>query len=745
MKKLKSIVCMLVLMFSAVCLWACKDNTKKVTLESVATNIKEFYYIDETIDWNNINVVAKYSDKTNKILDKGEFDINVADAKQDTLWVLDTDGLKAETAGALTAKEYNLTLHIVGQKTTYPIKVTVSENESVAYDLDLFTDPACISAFKHNTQENPNGFKNVANAKYYVGDDNGFDITPEYTLYRKNTEIDSDVKIQLSVKVLLDGVEVGEEYYTYADGKVDFTEKAIGKEFTIKVLPKYFTKNVDGDDIQEVSFNVNVKDGYNIYDEKDLGMLSITPDGINMESYRRNKSNSIMYNKDATGSKYYEKSWVDTWKNFLKNNGYADNEIMYIKGAYFHKDLDITKEDLPSEFFITAEESADGYATGKLRDWVLAYTHYMEDDFTLEGNYFSVSIEKLPVNGNIGENGEHIYKKGEKPTEFGHSKMFNFIGMCVDENNPSKLSNEKIAYVNNINAIGNTNGIISGGGEGASEEEKQEVYSAAGGMIMFQNASCGAVAENINIKSAMIGWFIETTDKANNNLNSNSKQQVTALNNMNITDCFNSGIFAWGGQGGCNITNSTFARFGGPSIFAVSTHKGQNNDGTESRGCYVNYDSSVVFENYIGGSEAWFNITPGASDAAINLKSLDRLFNAYGKSILKEGKFNLKVLFMDENYLTSSGIYLYGQINNYDFANGYVRTFNSNKAPFVWTNGNSDNQSYIGKAGEQYAIFNLDQTQRITPLTGDELCLINPAGSASMGIIMDMYDYIPKA
>lgn len=732
---------MLVLMLSAVCLWACKDSNKKATLESVTTNIKEFYYIDETIEWDKISVVTKYSDKTSKVLEKGEFDIKVADAKPDTLWVLDTDGLKAETAGSLTAKEYNLTLHIVGEETTYPIKVTVSENESVAYDLDLFGVPACISSFRHNVSaDNPNGFKNIANAKYYVGDDNGFDITPEYTLYRKNTDIDSDVKIQLSVKVLLDNVEVNEEYYTYADGKIDFTEKAVGKEFTIKVLPKYFTQNRDGDDIVEASFNVNVKDGYNIYDEKDLGMLSITPDGINMENYNRNISCSIFYNKDATGSKYYAKSWVETWKNFLKANGYKDDEIKYIKGAYFHKDLNVTKDDLPSEFFITAEESADGYATGKLRDWVLAYTHYMEDDFTLEGNFFTVNLENLPVNGSIGENGTRIYKKGEKPTDFGHSKMFNFIGMCVYENEPDKLSNEKIAYVSNINAIGNTNGIISGSGESASEEEKQEVYSAAGGMIIFQNASCGAVAENINIKSAMIGWFIEMTDKENNNINNNSKEQLTTLNNMNITDCFNSAIFSWGGQGGCDITNSKLARLGGPSIFAVSVHNGSKNDGTESRGCYVNYDNTVEFENYIGGGEAWFNITPGAEAAAMNLKKLDPLFNAYGKSILKEDKFNLKVLFMDSSYLNSSGVYLYGKVNNYEFTNQYVLAFNKQGAPFIWTNGESNNQAYIGQANNNYAIFNLDQSQRQTPLTGNELNLVYPANGAGMGIIMDLYD-----
>lgn len=758
MKKLKAFICAFIVGISAFCLFACGDNGgDNATLTSVKSNLREFYYITETINWDDFRVVSTYSDKTTKTSDSVEFDIDVEEAKSNTEWVVLTDGLKNETAGNMTAKEYNFIIKKVGTSDSYNQKITVDTDESRAYELDLWSLPKSISTFKDRTKTtgegaNPSGFKTLSNAKYYVGNDNGFDVTPTYTLYKIGTEDDVTVDISLDVKVLEGGTEVGESVYTYSDGKVKFAETVVDRTFTIKVSPKYFEQNRDGDDIPELSFEVVVKDGYNVYNALDLGMMSIVSEDSDINNYRRmDSSRAVFYNK-ATGS-YYESTTNALWKNKFIQEGYTEDEIVNVKAVYIHDDINIAKTDIPAEFFITEDECNNNFAVGLLRDWSFIYSHAMESDFTLEGNYFTVDASALPVNGAKGGNGgkANIYENASQIEEFGHSKLFNFGGMST-ATSLELGSNPYTVYVNNLTAKGNTNGIISATDDNAK--------MAAGGLIMFQNASCATKVENVNINSGMIGWYIEMTDEEYSSWNwatdysdyrgnnySKGHLQKSEFNNMNITDCFNSAFFSWGGAGGTNITNSYLARFGGPAIFAISRNDVSQEDGTLKilpyQAAHISYDDTVEFENFIVGTEAWFSVTEGAGAVMTSVKAVDALFNAYGKTILsadKSGIKNLKVLAMDAKYLKAQTKNLYSKINGYDFKNPYLTGVNSNNAPFIWTNGSSDNMCYIGGT----TLNNITNKEvRESPLTGTEMCISYPiSASGCAGIVFDMVDYV---
>lgn len=743
MKKLKMIVCMLAMMLCSITLVACGNDDKVITIKSATTNLKEFYYVTDSIDWTKLSVTVNYSNNKSETLTNGEFDIETKDAKAETKWILATDGLKNQLAGNMTAKTYNMTLTVIGSETTYPFTVKVNKTEALVYEIGTFEKPNSIATFETNTTKdssgtNVNGFKTVENAKYYVGDDNAFDITPTYTLYSKGTNEQADYKIDLDVTVLLNNIVVGQDYYSYSNGKIYFTDLAVGNEFTIKIKPTYFTTDRDGYEIEEVSFNVSVKDGYNIYTAKDLGMLSIVPENLDYKLYSRENTADIFYNTETNS--YFSGKIATYWNTFLTNNGYTN--LQYVKGAFIHNNISITSADLPSEFFITSKESTDGYATGKLRDQLYIYSHYMQDDFTLEGNYFTVSTKDLPVNGCVNNSGKEILTENGKPSEFGHTKLFDFVGYQVhnDDERIDLESNQKTVTVQNINTVGNTGGIIS-----TENVTTEQIYACAGAIIMFQNLACSANVDNVNISSSMIGWFVDTTDGENNVINpEKSHKQTTTLNNMNIKDCFNSGLFLYGAQGGCEIKNSTLTRFGGPAIHAVSVHKSSDNS-QEERGTNVTFDDTVEIENYVGGQEAWFNLTQGAGAIATQFQALDALFNAYGKTILKDSKFNLKVLFMDESYLGAQNKNLHGTINNYNYANTTLRYVNSLGAPFIWTNGESDNLGYIYQNGSSYQINNLDNSMRTTSLTGNELNLVYPAGNAAVGIIVELKDFVPQA
>lgn len=764
MKKLKSFICMLVLMCSAICLYACKGKDDKATLTSATTNLKEFYYITESIDWTDVKVTAKYSNKSTKTLSKGEFDIPVEDAKEDTEWVLNTNGLKDEIAGELTAKEYDFVLYIVGNETSYPFIVTVDENESRAFELGRFELPQNIQTFNHNISTNANGFKTTQNAKYYVGDDNPFDITPVYDVYKIGTNDDYDININLDVEVFESNTQVGDEVYSYADGKIDFTENAIGNTYTIKIKPKYFNQTRTGNYIQTLSFEVTVQDGYNAYDAYDLGMISIAPEGVNYSMYYKSTGphdpdhNKLYYNAET--NTYYNETHNDVWQRHLKNNGYDDEDIYYIKGIFLHNDIDVKDEYLPAQYFITEKESSGGIATGRLRDWVFPYAHVMQDEFTMEGNYFTVSSESLSVNGGIGFGSNRILSDYSKVSSFGHSKLFSFLGISTAINGNYE-SNQKTATVKNVNTIGNTGDVI-----GKSDAEVRE---AAGGIIMFQNISCPAVVDNIVIRNAMIGWFVERTDSDNtvhnfgteanaqydyNPTTNKAHKQSTIINNTVMEDCFSGAIFSWAGEGGCDITNSVFNRFGGPALFAVTY---SDKDGKKILGADYTYDeSNVTINNWLEGGEAWFVINK-ATPVATQLKGLNNAFSQVNKTFLNDEKFNLKVLVMDSGYLSATTANLYSKVNDYDMQDSTLLDVTSQGSeqetdnvkvtvypPFIWTNANQNNQCYTN------GTYLLDITQKtpkpISTLDGDEVFIMyRISDKCSAGIVMEMQAKTPQA
>lgn len=781
MKKLKSFICMLVLMCSAICLYACKGNDDKATLTSASTNLKAFYYITESIDWTNVKVTAKYSDKSTKELTKGQFDIPVEEANPDTEWVLHTDGLKGQTAGDLAQKEYSLTLYIVGNETSYPFTITVDENESHALELDQFALPSNIQLFNEHITDSETKFLALKESghqtKYYVGNDNPFVITPEYTVYKIGTDDDVLVDIKLDVKVYEGSTEVGSNVYTYADGEIKFDDSIIDRTFTIKIKPKYFDYDRDGYPIETLSFDVTVKDGYNVDSALDLGILSIAPSDATVNDYRHVNSSDIFYNPNASGKdRLYSKNNSQLWTDFLKSKGYADSELIYTKGIFLHGNINITSDDIPSDFLYTDpdEYPSDSWHMGKLRDYSYVYVHLMKDDFNFEGNYFTLDASQVPVNGDYDKTIIKTDEKGEGHN-FGHSKLFYFAGLSTTYDNKIidyNRNNQRILNMQNINAIGNTNDAIST----SNSEHEADQYAAAGGLIMFTNGGCGANVDNVNISAAMIGYFIKATEQANTNIGINA--QETSLNRVNIRNCFNCGIFDWGGQGGLDITNSEMENFGGPAIFVISK---KNSDGSEELGSYVTYDeyTDQHIKSYIGGNEAWFNVTDGANVAVMQMSVFDTMVQGYGKTFYtdvidanggSESKFNFKVIIMDEKIFGSSCKKLYASVNQYSIKlpDGSMYPATQYGLPFFWTNfdvaegihdqgflipansfeadasGTKNNPAMVidptNFTGTNFGSCIRDSQS--APLTGDEMCLVLPAGdNGIMAAIVEMYNY----
>lgn len=264
---------------------------------------------------------------------------------------------------------------------------------------------------------------------FMVGDDNPWVVKPSVSFARRN-KIDGSVEFNVQVpswtyeivlnEVLEDGTtkEAATELIDKIDVvncTIDFSEKAIGKLFQVKVTPTGLTtKQQENKDKYTVSFECLVGDGFNAYDPKDLGYIDARTTGADGEA----------------------------WQAFKKEN---NMDVNYRPAnIYFQNDMNVTVDSVPSYFFYTKEEignaSDAAIAVGSLKDYEEFYRRDMLENETLSiyGNYFSLNVGSIPL----------VVRNGNKPTEIGratsHSQMFYFTGA-----ESSKITMEEINFKGN--------------------------------------------------------------------------------------------------------------------------------------------------------------------------------------------------------------------------------------------------------------------------------------------------------
>ncbi len=652
MKRFGQIMCSVLFAFCMFGFVACGPDDKEITVKSVAVNnLNEFYQVTGTIDFDKINVTVTYSDKSTTTLTKGEFDITTETAKEDTQFIINTAGLYSQTAGELTVGEYKLTCVLIGNETVFDIKtVTVFSDMSLNYDVISYKEPEFVSVYNNNcnvvTNKTDTAYESsfYKSADYYVGDDNEFKFKPILTVQKKNDttanpividRYDVDVKVEVKNGDAFDVVN-DNAYYTYEDFAFKFKETAIGKTFRISVSQNVFAADFAGDKIAPIVFTFTVADGWNAYSAIDLGRISLVSDYIKTNYYDENNQpiNNPYSNEVSSkifwtgnGANTEKRAFYPIWENFLTSKGSTD--LRSINGLFMHGDITVTADDLPSEFFISEAEAAannNQRLAGTLRDFALLYTHYMENDFLFNGNLFKLDCSSIKWGLTNIEPDEYYYEAGQTQFYAGHSTVLCFFGR-IDETNTTK------ATVLNVEAVGNSQEITS-----SDKDKNNDVLEASGSLIFLKSCQNSTIVENCIAKSWLIAWF------------ANNVQTKTCLDMDYIKtyDCYNSGGYSWRGAKN-EISNAEFKRFGGPALFNVT---GYNSSGEQSAGWTLDKQTCTI-ESYISGNEAWFTLF-GANKIITQFTALDPLLNAYGTTILKDGKMNMICLNIDQDYLTST-------------------------------------------------------------------------------------------
>lgn len=296
---------------------------------------------------------------------------------------------------------------------------------------------------------------------YLVGDDNPFKLAPTVTFASRDvktgTIISYDAEVEswnYVITVKLDGEDVTTSEYVEAIDKVncsvDFSDKAIDKEFVVEVYPEGLTeKQITNISKYTTVMTCKVGDGYNVYEAKELGYLDNRTTGAEGEA----------------------------WTNFKEENKMNVNYVA--SNIYLHNDINVTSKSLPSYFFYSEEEvkgAADySRALGSLKDFTSLYQKTLNENemFGIYGNYFTLNTSEIPMvvreNGKITDEGKSI----------SHSQAFYFNG-----------AESSTVRMEGINFVGNA--------------PRVEDMKKAGGLICMKVETQAFVGYN-NIST---GWYI---------------------------------------------------------------------------------------------------------------------------------------------------------------------------------------------------------------------------------------------
>lgn len=514
-----------------------------------------------------------------------------------------TEYVTVSDAGLVTAKKV----------TADPIKVTAKAGTIEAdcyvtvkdhpvnhyYMLSEANDNANIALYKNNTKAGQTSYLGAIE-KLTVGDDNAFQMKPELKVYNIQTLQQADPAVwtyPFEGKIEeLDGdtyVAAKDEYgeFDSTNCTFKFNEKAIGKTLKLSVNP---TGLIDGQKASDYvsSVEVNVIDGYNVYNDKQLSYFNdpnATQRWINGNEFNHVKS---LAEQNAA------------WKAFRKANGLDENYVP--KNVLLQANINITKDSMPSLYFF--DESDVGLPLGRMRDTSEVYFRE-NSDFIFNGNFFNIDTTNLPTAGDVVSGWDNI----------SHSTLFKYVGSASGNN----------AVFKNCSYFGNS-------------PRGNDADTYKGGLIFFKfesgmtgNTQSTALFDNFNVERACISFFAEGNVKVD-------------IKNSIVKEGFSNAIYIYR-RGNVNIDNCQFTNFGGPVI--VTNVNGES--GVDY--CpVVKVSENSKLESMCTGQEPWF-VSVGAAGLISQVLQPNAFFTPFGKTFVKsvDGKDMFNAVYVGQSELAS--------------------------------------------------------------------------------------------
>ncbi|MCD8203974.1 MAG: hypothetical protein LUB56_02490 [Coprobacillus sp.] len=712
-----------------------KNEEGSGEVSSVTLNgLNSFYMPTDIIEWDNVYLTVTLLGKSTLTLTKGEFDVE-SPTSDETEFILNTSGLYTNSINEnlIPEGDYAISYYFVYNEVEYSgdlFSVAITEYPSTLYSVYYFLDPDFVTTYKANLDrvddsEDASEDAYYEACEYTVGDDNPFLFKPILALMDHSFTLSIPDSYAVDVSLYLEPDDESDtranviddsEYVSYSNFSFQFTEEAIGHTFTIEMSPKYFTYDISYNPIEPVTFTFNVEDGYNAYTGLDLDMINVAPseriegwsyyihDIVYSNEYSRH---SIYYDPDYTitpnhpewyhNGPYLRFPYIYVWNEFFTNE-HPEMDAHYIKGIYMHNDISISLDDFPADFKISEEEAADTESgteshrdlsgtevVGSLRAETYLYNHFMADDFTFNGNLFTLDASNIRwcrsyISG--GDDDTPIFlDDNEDFVEQSSSRLFCFSGRAVASDDYRTESDEEgeTARLINLNTKGNLD--LSGTGVNfprPEEETKESTDSRRAGCITFcDSESTHTLVNNVIVKEFLHGLYAG---------HANECYTCLEINHSKVFDCYISGVYSFYG-GITRISNSVFKRFGAPAMMAVSGNAESYHEGFEMSAFILD---NVIIENTLQGDEYFFE-SYGITQLVPFIEEFDSFFSggdiSWVKDILTE--FDLSSILGDfASSFDISGILSSASYSSTD----YGRTFVT---------------SYTGTSGEESSALNV--------------------------------------
>ena len=593
---------------------------KNEVASAVVGGYNSKYEKDATVDVDALTVTVTYLDGTVVTLTKDKLtlgDFSTATVGKVIVSVSFTDEVNAE--------EYNTSFEL---EIIEPKKVVTA-----------FEKPDSLSAFDSDnksagkTQYGQPGFSGefaVGGKLYVIGDDNAFVMIPNLTVDDNGVDKDvekfyQDVDIYVyngTDYVLAEKSATNATVFTYAvDGELVATVDTYNGEYffakpidkvKISVKPSVvYYKNVDS--FNAVVLEATVIDAYNVYNANELSVVD----------------NSA------------RQEWID-FKTELGLNGIAP------AGIVLHSDINVNYNNVPSAFFYQSTDTVQyrNTVTGEIREYSnIAGMNYLIDgtsiyeristtDFTVQGNFFTISVSDFPIIASPSIFGDSADK--DYGVDYSNASLFRFATIpdpwVSSENVPVRCN----VVIDNLGLIGNAgrdNWVVEKV-HGDSVSSATELVTA-GGLIMIKSSQHGVVTlNNVINNSFFITYFPDY-------------QGTMYVNNSKCYDSYQNAAFVWA-DSYFEINDSFINGTGGPIIITQSVRL----EGSDYYYNPVTYANNTVMDTALTGDEIWFKAI-GATGIIGQVKANGAALNEAGLGNWCDntngGKMNIKAALMNNS------------------------------------------------------------------------------------------------
>ena len=518
-----------------------------------------------------------------------------------------------------------------------------SEEYNTSFELDIvepkktvtaFEKPDTITAFDSDnnsagkTQYGQSGFSgefSVGGQLYVIGDDNAFIMIPTLTVDDNGTDKDlekffADVDIYINVDgeyVLAEKSALSSTEFAYVvnselvatvdtyNGEYNFMNPYEKVKISVKPSSEYYN-NVES--FNPVVLEAKVIDAYNVYNANELSIV------------------------DNSG----RQEWVD-FKTALGLNGIAP------AGIVLHTDISVKYTNVPSQFFYQSSETVvyRNTVTGEIREYSnIAGMNYLIDgtsiyerigasDFTIQGNFFTISVSDFPIVASPSIFGDTADK--DYGNDYSNATLFQFETITDNWIGSADVPVKANVTIDNLALIGNAgrdNWVVEKV-HGESVSTATELVTA-GGLIMLKSTRHATTTLNNVINNSFFITYLP------------DYQGTMYVNNSKCYDSYQNAAFVWS-DSYLELNDSFINGTGGPIIIAQSVQP-------ESQGPHYSpevYLNNTVTETHLTGDEVWFK-SIGATSIISQIKGLgvglDQLINAAGQMM---GVNNLHSSFID--------------------------------------------------------------------------------------------------